>query len=90
MVSGWHTPVPVPDAVERHLPSVITRTPRCGMTPDEMAHRIGDVTAWTTWTDIAHTVTDQAARLADSLDPSVAASIQRLTTAVTDAVERHG
>jgi hypothetical protein len=60
------------------------------MTPDEMAHRIGDVAAWTTWTDIADTVADRAVQLETDLDLSVAASIQRLTTEVTDAVERHG
>ena len=80
----------ISEAIERHLASMLTRTPRCGGTPEEMVDRIGDVVAWTTWADIATTAADRAAHIDSRLEPSVAESLRRLSTAVTDAVERHG
>lgn len=87
-VSGWAQPAPIQDAVGRHLPSVVSRTPSCPVAADVLAAHLGDAVAWITWREIATIVATQAETITGE-NPSVAACVHRLATAIGDAVARH-
>jgi hypothetical protein len=87
VVAGWPRPVPVTDAVQRHLASVVSRTTR-SPGADKLAADVDDVIAWTTWREIDSALTARTETL-HVPDPSVAASVRRLAASATDAIARH-
>jgi hypothetical protein len=96
LILGGPPPVPVAgsgaltiqDAITRHLPSVHLLAVDHPLPLDDLSDRITDVCAWTTWHDLAATVTTQHRQLAIS-DLSIANSITRLTEAIIGSVARH-
>jgi hypothetical protein len=96
LILGSPPPVPVTgagnltihDAITRHLPTVHELADNYPLPLDDLTHRITDVCAWTTWHDLATTVTRRHRELTIS-DPSIAASITRLTGAIIRSVARH-
>jgi hypothetical protein len=96
LILGTPPPVPVAgagrltmhDAIVDQLPIVYGLAEHHPLPLDELTHRITEICAWTTWHDLATTVTGQQHRLTIT-DPSLAASINRLTNAITRSVARH-
>lgn len=96
LILGSPPPVPVAgggalsihDAITRFLPGVHQFAVDHPLILDDLGARIADVCAWTTWHDLAATVTAQHRELAIS-DPSIAATITRLTKAVISSVAHH-
>ncbi len=96
LLLGSPPPVPVAgtgrlsiqDAISRHLPAVYGVVDHHPRPLDELKDRITEICAWTTWSDLAATVTHQRSRLTIT-DASIGASIDRLVAAITRSVERH-
>ncbi|MFD5825943.1 hypothetical protein [Lentzea sp. NPDC060358] len=78
----------IEDAIASHLPVVHGLMGDHPVPLEELAARMPDVCAWTTWRELTDVVLEQQSRLAVT-DPSAAGSIDRLVTSLVRSVARH-
>lgn len=76
------------DALTSDLTELLTRTPEVYVTPDELIARVQEVVAWITWAEVAQ-ITNRQAQLFREAPDGLAGTVQRLSAAVTRAIEWH-
>jgi hypothetical protein len=80
--------LPIRDAVARWLDPVLRRTDRAFPTRDALESRIDSVLAYTTWQHISKEV-EVAVKNYETCNPTLQASVHRLTQAVLQAIHWH-
>ncbi|MFI6031836.1 hypothetical protein [Amycolatopsis magusensis] len=83
-----HGKLAVAEAIDTHLDTVHARAENHPWSLSTLREELPRRWAWTTWSHIAETVTEQNTRV-DYQDPSVAAAASRMVTAVSRALHWH-
>ena len=83
-----HGRMTIEDAISQLLPDVHSRAGPHPLPLTELFDRIAEVYAWITWHELSDIVSEQQTHPM-AANPSVAASIARLATSITNSVDRH-
>ena len=84
-----HRRLAIPDAIARHIESVLKRAENHKIKRAEAVAGIDDVVCWITWEEISSVVEEQAVAMT-AVDPSQVAAFRRLSESVIRAIAWHG
>ncbi|MUK01333.1 hypothetical protein GM708_04975 [Vibrio cholerae] len=80
--------MPLHDAIQLHLPTVLERAGDIGMSEEELMTKIDDVVCWISWSTLAATIEEQLASFSCG-DASTDASVQRTGRQLLSAIAWH-